>query len=54
MIGRLLPPVVQYIVKHPMRAAFHVLQAVAFVVPSIVFTPLLGALAFASQGVTAG
>lgn len=54
LMGRLLPPVVQYIVKHPIRTTFHVLQAVAFVVPRIFFTPLLGALGFASQGVIAG
>lgn len=52
--GWLISPVIQYIAKHPIRVIFSVLQVATFVVPSIVFTPLLGALGFASRGVAAG
>ncbi|KAH7116876.1 hypothetical protein B0J11DRAFT_583583 [Dendryphion nanum] len=51
---RILPPIVQYIVEHPIRAAFHVVNAVALIAPAAIFSPVLGLVGFTGVGIAGG
>jgi hypothetical protein len=51
---RIAPPIVRYVVQHPMRTVFHVANGVLLLVPGAVTAPLLAVAGFARGGVVAG
>ena len=51
---QILPQIVQYVVEHPIQAAFHAINVVALVTPGIVAAPLLAMAGFTGGGVAAG
>jgi hypothetical protein len=48
------PPIVRYVVEHPIRTLCHVASGILLLAPNIVTAPLLAAAGFASGGITAG
>ncbi|KAF2178695.1 hypothetical protein K469DRAFT_598545 [Zopfia rhizophila CBS 207.26] len=48
------PPIVQYVVKHPIRTAFQVANFTLLFFPGLLFAPVLGLLGWTAVGVRAG
>ncbi|KAF2829874.1 hypothetical protein CC86DRAFT_176537 [Ophiobolus disseminans] len=48
------PPIVRYVVQHPIRTTGHVLSGMLLLVPGIITAPLLAMAGFASRGIAAG
>ncbi|KAF1949239.1 hypothetical protein CC80DRAFT_510755 [Byssothecium circinans] len=51
---QILPPVVQYVVEHPIQTVAHVATALVVAAPGIVAGPLLAVAGFAGGGIAAG
>ncbi|KAF1996227.1 hypothetical protein P154DRAFT_580154 [Amniculicola lignicola CBS 123094] len=51
---RIAPPIVQYVVKHPIRSLFHVGSFISVCLAPVITAPLLGLVGFTGVGVAAG
>ncbi|KAL6152686.1 hypothetical protein ACJQWK_11340 [Exserohilum turcicum] len=54
MFRSIAPPIVRYVVEHPIRTLGHVGSAALLVAPGIITAPLLAVAGFTGSGVAAG
>jgi hypothetical protein len=51
---RLAPPIIRYIVAHPIRTLGHIVSGLLLIVPGVVTGPLLALAGFGGNGIIAG
>jgi hypothetical protein len=51
---RIAPPIVRYVVEHPLRTLGHISNGILLLVPGVITGPLLAVAGFTGKGIAAG